>query len=164
MEADRFWQIVDACRLAAGSDVNARVDILRSALQGLLPAELQSFQDHYDDKIRRSYRWDLWGAAHLMNGGCSDDGFRYFRDWLISEGRTTFEGALADPESLADLNRVELAELEPFGYVALKLYREKAHAELDRDMSTELAMPEGEQWNEDDLERMFPRLAAIYLA
>ena len=34
-----------------------------------------------------SYRWDLWGAAYLANGGCSDDGFDYFRGWLIGQGR-----------------------------------------------------------------------------
>jgi hypothetical protein len=32
MEADRFWQIVDACHLAAGSDVNARVGVLRGEI------------------------------------------------------------------------------------------------------------------------------------
>jgi hypothetical protein len=30
---------------------------------------------------------DQWGAAYLANGGCSDDGFDYFRGWLIGQGR-----------------------------------------------------------------------------
>jgi hypothetical protein len=38
-----------------------------------------------------------------MNGGCSDDGFDYFRGWLISQGRTVFEAALENPDSLADV-------------------------------------------------------------
>jgi hypothetical protein len=33
----------------------------------------------------------MWVAAYLMNGGCSDDGFDYFRGWLIAQGRTTLE-------------------------------------------------------------------------
>lgn len=162
VDVDRFWQIVDASRLRAGSDADARVEALRIALSSLPAAELESFQRHYDEHIQRSYRWDLWGAAFVMNGGCSDDGFRYFRDWLISEGRKTFEKALANPESLADLDRVELAELESYGYVALELYEEKALSELERDFSTEGAEPAGEPWTEQDVDRLFPRLAAKY--
>jgi Protein of unknown function (DUF4240) len=162
MDVDRFWQVVEASRLQAGSDTEARVESLGIVLSGLSAAELKSFQRHYDEQIRRSYRWDLWGAAFVMNGGCSDDGFRYFRDWLISEGRETFEKALANPESLADLDRVELAELESYGYVALELYGEKASGELDRDFSAEGAEPTGQPWKEEDVDRLFPRLAAKY--
>src|SRR5262249_30250499 len=131
-------------------------------LSGLPATELESFQRHYDEQIRRSYHWDLWGAAFVMNGGCSDDGFRYFRDWLVSEGRATFEAALGNPESLAGMDRVDVAELELFGYVALELFGEKGAGELDRDFSTEAAEPAGEAWEEADLGRLFPRLTAKY--
>jgi hypothetical protein len=53
-----------------------------------------------------SYRWDLWGAAYLLNGGCSDDGFEYFRGWLIAQGHEVFERVLEDPDVLADLPHV----------------------------------------------------------
>jgi hypothetical protein len=160
MDVERFWQIVDAGRVKAGSDT--RVEALRVGLRDLPASELESFQHHYDGQIRRSYRWNLWGAAYVMNGGCSDDGFRYFRDWLISEGRATFEKALENPESLADLDRVEIAELELFSYVALELHGEKAAGELDRDFSTEGAEPVGQPWEEGNLDRLFPRLTAKY--
>ena len=38
----------------------------------------------------------LWDAAYLINGGCSDDGFDYFRGWLVDQGRETFERCLAE--------------------------------------------------------------------
>jgi hypothetical protein len=161
-DAEKFWVIVDAVRKGAGKDTDARVDKLRENLSGLSAEELQQFQNVYDEQIRRSYRWDLWGAAYLMNGGCSDDGFRYFRDWLVSEGRVVFEKALANPDSLADLPRADMAELELFGYVALELFEEKATGELDRDFSTEIAAPVGEQWDEEQLPSLFPRLNGIY--
>jgi hypothetical protein len=161
MNTDRFWQIVDAARVAA-SDIDARVDALQKQLRSLGLEELQSFQNHYDEQIRRSYRWDLWGVAYLINGGCSDDGFRYFRDWLISEGRSVFESAISNPNSLAELPTVSLAELELFGYVACKLFESKGGGELDRDFSTELSMPVGEEWSEDDLPHLFPEVALKY--
>lgn len=42
-------------------------------------------------------------AASLILGGCSDDGFEYFRGRLIAQGREVFERSVADPDSLADL-------------------------------------------------------------
>lgn len=46
--------------------------------------------------------WDLCGAAARIFGGwCCDDGFRYFRRWLVGQGRATFESAVALPDSLA---------------------------------------------------------------
>ena len=162
MDIKRFWEIVDAAKKTAAPDTDGRVDALKHLLSTESLEELQSFQSHYDAQIRRSYRWDLWGAAYLINGGASDDGFRYFRDWLISEGRVVFEAALQSPDSLADLPRIDLAELELFGYVALQVYEARGGGELDRDFSTEHAAPQGEQWSEDELAELLPRLARKY--
>ena len=162
MDTDQFWKIVDVAKSHAGGDVEARVESLGRQLASLSLEELQAFQHQYDARNQESYRWSLWGAAYLMNGGCSDDGFRYFRDWLISEGRAVFEAALVSADSLAQLPRVELAELELFGYVALGLYEQKGGGELDRDFSTDWAMPAGQEWTEDQLPGLLPALAAKY--
>lgn len=158
----RFWMLVDAARAQAGASEQARPPALRAALATLPADEIQAFQRAYDRMIARANRWDLWGAAYLMNGGCSDDGFRYFRDWLISEGQAAYEQALADPDSLAELPVRDDVELESFGYAALEAYAEQTDKELERDFSDELAMPEGHAWNEDELPGMLPRLAAKY--
>lgn len=162
MHLDQFWQFIDAAKTKAGPDTEARVDALQSVLSGLSPADLQAFQDHYDQQIRASYRWDLWAAAYIINGGCSDDGFRYFRDWLISEGRSVFESALKSPDSLADLPHIDPAELESFGYVALDLHEEKGAGAMKRDPSGEGGDPAGEPWDEDAVGALLPRLDAKY--
>ncbi|MFB7650948.1 MULTISPECIES: DUF4240 domain-containing protein [unclassified Streptomyces] len=56
-----------------------------------------------------SYTNPLWAAAYIANGGCSDDGFDYFRGWLIAQGRGVFERAVTDPDALAE----RLAALYP---------------------------------------------------
>jgi len=162
MDDSRFWMLIDAARAQAGASEQARPPALRAALAALPAEEIQAFQRAYDRMIARANRWDLWGAAYLMNGGCSDDGFRYFRDWLISEGKASYEQALADPDSLAELPVRDSFELESFGYAALDAYGEHTDRELVRDFSDELAMPEGHEWEEDELPGMLPRLAAKY--
>jgi len=163
MNIEAFWQRVDAARAAAGENTEDRPAELHAQLSGLSAEELESFQQHYDELLNRSFRWDLWAAAYIINGGCSDDGFRYFRDWLISEGRATFEAALAAPESLAGLPHVGDAELESFGYVALELYEETdATGRMPRIPSNERHGPAGAEWKEDEVDDLFPRLAAKY--
>ena len=162
MNLEEFWKIIDRAHERAGGDIDERCASLEDQLNMLSTGELQSFQDHYDNAVKSAYRWDLWGAAYVMNGGCSDDGFRYFLDWLVSEGSGTYSEALNAPDSLAELPRVDYAENESFAYIALKVFKGKGAGEINRDFSIELSMPEGEEWNEEELPTMFPKLTKLY--
>lgn len=42
----------------------------------------------------------MWCAGYLMNGGCADDGFEYFRNWIISRGKDVYDQAKANPDTL----------------------------------------------------------------
>jgi hypothetical protein len=159
MDDNEFWRMIGTARRAG----DRRVSALASELARRSIAEIQAFQEHYDRCIVRAYRWDLWGAAYVMNGGCSDDGFRYFRDWLISEGREVYERALVNPESLAELPRQDDCTLEEYGYVALEAFEAAGGSdEFERDMSTEGATPSGEEWTVEELPTRFPMLSERY--
>lgn len=162
MQEEQFWAIVESARQRAGSVLDERVDAVQDLLSALGLEDVEAFQRHYERMLARAHRWDLWGAAYLINEGCADDGFRHFCDWLISEGRDTFERALADPDSLATLPYQQVAELELFGYVALAVYQQKCGRELALDHATALAPPAGDEWSEAELPGMFPRLTAKY--
>lgn len=65
----------------------------------------------------------LWGAANIMDDGfCSDDGFHYFRGWLIAQGRDTYHMALQDPDSLASLPEQDEVRFELVNYAAVHAY------------------------------------------
>jgi len=158
MDDDHFWAFIGAARDAAGDDVEDRVSGLEQVLLNHHPDEVAEFRQKYDEMLARSYRWDLWGAAHVMMGGCSDDGFRYFRDWLVSEGEAVFEAALADADSLAGVEQDEDFELESFGYVAAEVYEQMTDLPLPASRSLEPAEPVGHGWEEDALPALLPRL------
>jgi hypothetical protein len=93
VEVDHFWAIVE--RVSRPADLHAEL--------GNLPDdEVLEFEHRHAAFMDQAYTWDLWGAAYVINGGCSDDTFEYFGSALISRGRDVFERALADPDSLAD--------------------------------------------------------------
>lgn len=156
MTSDDFWALVDSSREAGEGGQEAR---LAEILAALPPEEVVSFDREYRAFKVRAYRWDLWAVAYIINGGCSDDGFEYFRDWLISRGRAFYEGVLAKPETAAKGVAVgDDAEFEGFGQVARSVYERATGGPLPvGDLSTP-AGPAGNPWEEPDLERMYPKL------
>src|SRR5689334_12905043 len=118
MEESEFWTLIDAARTTSSSIDEGKASALRKQLARLLPDELQSFQRHYDKQIIGAFSADLYAAAQIMYGcEVSSDSFRYFRDWLISQGMDAFESAIYEPDSLADLPRTAMPSAELFGYV-----------------------------------------------
>src|SRR5437870_12899709 len=83
---EQFWKIVDHVKGTKGPEV-----AIAKLLRKLTAPELISYQEHFDRFFRAVYRWDLWGAAYIIGGGCSDDGFIDFRYGLIAMGREIYE-------------------------------------------------------------------------
>ena len=102
MNETRFWTIINDARDQSDGDAEAQLEMIQDALMPLEPDEIVEFQKLFTTFHRTSYRADVWGAAYIMNGGASDDGFDYFRGWLIAQGKKVFEAALENPDSLAD--------------------------------------------------------------
>ncbi|MBN1206874.1 MAG: DUF4240 domain-containing protein [Myxococcaceae bacterium] len=158
MTEQEFWRLIDTSREESGGDLEELVDALTQHLASLPPSEIVAFDKQLGALLDRAYDWGLWGAAFLINGGCSDDGFLYFRAWLVAQGRTVYEAALADPESLVDVAEPD-AELEELLGVAESAYQEATGEELPVRESTEPDEPRGEEWEEDELQERFPRLS-----
>ncbi|MEV0472611.1 DUF4240 domain-containing protein, partial [Streptomyces prunicolor] len=95
---------------------------------------------HFEARYNRAYTWDLWGAAWVLLGGASDDSFDYFRCWLIGQGREVYEGAVHDPDSLADLIDDFDEEIdgdgEELGYAA-----DEAYEQLTGAVAPDLGIP-----------------------
>ncbi len=174
MSDDQFWALVDRSA-AHEADPGRQMAVLAAELDKLSPEAVMAFEFAFYKQMTRAYDLDLWGAAYVINGGASDDGFEYFRRWLISRGRTTFEETLADPDSLADRLPRDAegpAEFEEFSYVAMDVWSRKTGRSLDdfgaltvdaMAAMTE-AEPSGEPFEEDEdaLAARYPRLWARF--
>src|SRR4051812_27947969 len=98
-----FWQLIADTRSAADNDTGRQSELLKVRLRQLSPQARAEFARIRRRLDRRAYTWRLWGAAQMIEDGCSDDCFRDFRAYLISLGRDPYERALADPDSLASV-------------------------------------------------------------
>ena len=75
-----FWEIVRQAKDISGNDWESRPENLKQILIKYSAEEIFQFNVEYHKKLIESYKWNLWGAAYLINGGCSDDSFDYWRD------------------------------------------------------------------------------------
>lgn len=133
MTEARFWALIDKTA-AYEEDPDKQLEVLRTLLGRQSASEIEGFEHMFDRTMKQSYSWDLWGAAYVINGGASDDGFEYFRCWLISKGEAAFKQALAAPDSLADLLADDLQsglDFEEFAYVAREVWAEKTGRDQD---------------------------------
>lgn len=102
LSKERFWALIESTvRVLEDGSIDARP--LVEALKRLPKNEMVSFGQRCSDYHAASRTRELWGAAGLIHDGAPDDTFDYFRSWLIGRGRTIFEGAMSDPDTLADV-------------------------------------------------------------
>lgn len=114
MNREQFWILIEEAReqvldIRDASGIAGRASELLARRSS---QEITAAQQILWDLMADSYRNPLWAAAYVLNGGCSDDGFDYFRGWLIAQGRAVFERVVADPDALAELPGVRAAAAE----------------------------------------------------
>ncbi|SMC20381.1 Protein of unknown function [Andreprevotia lacus DSM 23236] len=176
MKHSQFWQIIAQSLAAADGDAETQLDTLRDALDALPADDILAFDRLFHFYHQRADRGLLWGAAYLIGGGCSDDGFMDFRGWLVARGQEVYEAALANPDSLADVPAVvegDDGQIEGFLYLAGDAWLDKTDSDSETfyelvnqlpagdDAPPPLPDDNGPEWEDDDLDALFPRLAAL---
>jgi hypothetical protein len=164
-----FWQLIDATREAADGDPDEQADALVDRLAQLTPDDVVDFARLFEARFQRAFTVDLWGAAHLLLGGASEEDFDFFRCWLIGQGREVYEGAVHHPDELAELvpdfDEDEDGDAEDLGYAA-----DEAHEQLTGLPLPELGLeqpdgPEGAPLDFEDpdvMAKQYPRLWERY--
>ncbi|MEV4764871.1 DUF4240 domain-containing protein [Micromonospora chokoriensis] len=193
MDVDEFWTVVKSAGAGldgrTGDDGEAVAAALVTRLAATSPERILEFQELFDQLHDALYRWDVWAAAYLIGGGCSDDSFIDFRAGVIALGREWYERVLASPDGLADHPVVLQAAAEEddggtlfaesVNYVASEAYEQvtggdddafyeamkaRQHAAVGIDEAREPDMGEDFDFdNDDEMRRRLPRLAALFL-
>ncbi len=150
-----FWALIDRA-----SDATDPTGTLGDWLRELPPEQVRVFDRHFTATMKRAYRYDLWGAAYLLLGRCSDDGFTDFCADLILHGKKTFERVLRQPDLLAEHPDIEGDE--SIASLAATVYEELTDGEL-RESGDWPARPAGRKlsFSERSLAKRYPRIAAV---
>lgn len=131
LDENVYWGLI-ANSLKESNNPEDQEIYLVNEIEKLTPKEIIGFRLRTDKLLFDSYTSDLWCAAYIMDGGCSDAGFDYFRCWLISRGKDIFYKAKANPDTLIDMVQEgqRIYEFEGFWYVAVNAFKNTTHKEL----------------------------------
>jgi hypothetical protein len=161
-----FWVLIEDTRRAAGKDTGAQTELLRDRLSRLSPSKILAFEGWWRAHDRKLYTWDVWGAAYVIEDGCSDDCFRDFRAYVILLGRDAFNRAVAKPDSLAGVvSNAETGDWEGADDVAPDAYSTATGTDFPTDTSDLSGNPRGARWSDNQLPaliRRYPQLASRF--
>ena len=164
MDPSTFWALIDDTRFVSDGSPQRHASALMRRLLKLHPDEVVGFERCWRECDVALYRWDLWAAAYLLNGGCDDTCFEHFRSYVIGLGEQVYRDALRDADSLVFLARgpsYQFAyDAEGLGFAAADAYEALTGKSLP-DLGPELPRePSGEEWDEETPEVAAPRIAA----
>lgn len=132
LDEDFFWKIVQSS-IDNSKNQEAQEKYLINEISKLTPKQIIGFRLRTDKLLYDTYNSEMWCAGYIMNGGCSDDGFEYFRNWVISRGKDVYYKAKENPDTLIsekDNGEDEMFDFESFWYVALEAFEKTTGNDL----------------------------------
>jgi hypothetical protein len=163
---DPFWALISETRLAAGKDTGTQSELLRDRLSKLGPAEILAFEKWWRSLDRSLYTWDVWGAAFVIQDGCSDDCFRDFRAYVISLGPKAVRIATKSPDALAPIvSDSDTGDWEGAKDMAPDAFSMATDGDFPLDTSDLSGTPRGVPWSDSQVQallRRYPRLASRF--
>jgi hypothetical protein len=166
MNESAFWGLMENTRADADNDTGRQSGLLEERLSKLPPRQIVRFQQIRKQMDERLYTWDVWGAAYVIDDGCSDDCFRDFRAYLISLGPRAYSTALRNPDSLAPMVQdAEQGDWENADDVAPDAYQSRTGNDFPYDSEDLSGNPRGQSWNGESqqaLAQRYPALAARF--
>lgn len=164
---DQFWGIID------NSDKGSKLEEL---LEKLSEDELFGYDYWWNYYHKKSYNQSLWAVAYVVLGGCSDDGFDYFRYWLLTRGKAVFTSAMENADTLCDefelLTEDEYPENEEVAYLVMDVFENQLGKDFDDAMLEassrinfeEVPLPqidfEWDEGDEDSIKKVCPNTFA----
>ena len=165
MDEDQFWKIIQTTKDHSNDDFEEQQEALAKELRKLVPDDIILFGNRFRYFRGQANTWELWGAIYIIHGGCGDDSFNDFREWVIGQGKDFYYKTIKDPESLVevDTDKINEVEWEGLGYVHSTVFKELTGQEMEH-LFTEKQETTGVEWEEegDDLKNIFPKLYAKY--
>jgi hypothetical protein len=163
---DPFWTLITETRGAAGKDTGTQSELLRDRLSKLGSSQILAFDRWWRALDKRLYTWEVWGAAFVIEDGCSDDCFRDFRAYVISLGPDAFGTATKNPDALAPIvSDSKIGDWEGAKDMAPDAFSMATDGDFPYDTDDLSGTPRGVPWSDSQEQAVvnrYPRLASRF--
>ncbi len=149
-----FWEIIDKS-LKNSNDCDEQEIYLIKEISKLNKEDIIGFKLRLIELSNNIYTSHMWCAGYLMNGGCSDDAFEDFKNWVISKGKEVYYNAKNNPDTLeAIYNDDDYYEFESLSYVANDAFEKVTGKNIYDYLPTNIQSDIEFDWEEDEPETM----------
>jgi hypothetical protein len=134
MTEDIFWQLIDKAKKAGKGDFGEACEKLTSLLKKQKVDDIVSFENILNKKIKAATTYEMLLACFIVNSYISDDTFENFCAWLIGQGKSDYELAIAEPNhfcNLLDKGDKSNQDGEYLTTVAVEAFEEKTEKDGD---------------------------------
>lgn len=161
MPEQKFWQIIEETKKKSNHHYQIQCQLLTEQLFNLSKDEITQFHRTFYFLMAKSYSFNVWEAVYSLNGGSSDDGFEFFRSWLIAQGRNKFYWTIKYPRLLFLVGVKELVEnYEGVAYCAYDAYLKKTGSEIPQINDIDY-VDGGKMFKEGEAFLRYPELALL---
>lgn len=124
LDEESYWAIVEKSIQETTNQEDQEIFLI-SEIEKLSPKEMVGFRLRTDKLLFDSYASNLWCANYIISNGAADDGFDYFRCWLISRGKEAYYKVKENPDYLVNLvgNEPQVYDFEGFWHVAISAFK-----------------------------------------
>lgn len=131
LDEGNYWGIIEKS-IKETTNQDDQELFLISEIEKLSPKEIVGFRLRTDKLMFDSYTSNLWCANYIISNGVADDGFDYFRCWLISRGKEAYYKVQENPDYLVNLvaNDSQAYDFEGFWYVAMNAFKNLTNQEM----------------------------------
>ncbi|MDB6138066.1 MAG: hypothetical protein JWO94_1138 [Verrucomicrobiaceae bacterium] len=167
MDPRSFWKIIDEFVSEDKLDAEYFYAEFAERLAEMDSHELIEFATAQREALYTAVTWDMMGAAQLVTGGVTEEGFEAFCGWLMAQGSDVFRQAVSTPDSLADYLRNyeggDAFEDDDILSAPMSAFEEKAGGLDDFTLHVSRPLePEGEQWDLEEPGEQSARLPMLY--
>lgn len=172
MNEGEFWKIINYASEVAGEDQEKEQQLIIQKLSEYPAEQIVDFELIFTKKLIAINDFEILAAATIIEGSITDDGWLYFKCWLVSRGETIYNETIKNPEYLASVTQMGVvADFESMLYVSTEAYKKSTgKTEVDESFPREIAFKKGlnyesdgarmvgKDWKPEDLPKLYPKL------
>jgi hypothetical protein len=156
-----FWQVIEAAKAKTKTKgASADPKALKAVLKTLSSAKLKEFTLEYRKGLMALNTYEIYGAGYVIDAGMSNDGFHYYRSWILGKGKEAFATAQSTPDDLGKfVMKDEIIQNEELEYAALDVLKAKKLKDPTKGLKgSPDDEPSGKLWTEETVYQLYPKL------
>ncbi len=156
-----FWSLIANSREETESQ-SEFLDVLGQKLSAFKSSEIKRFQKYLLTYFNNLNHWNNWALAYIVRRGCGDDGFDYFRLWIVSKGKKAYDTIMNfDVPKFKEVFDLEDPQFEEFEYFAEEIYEENYGKPMS-EPRVKFQKIKGKPFSEENICKEFPKLCDIF--